>query len=82
FYLVCPKNHPLAKRKAAATLDDIADFPFINYVRYSSVRQSLDAAFGSRQINTVLEVEHLATISAMVERGIGISIAPSLTLYQ
>lgn len=81
FHLVCPVDHPLARRKLV-TLDDVLPYPFINFVKYSSVRQSLDAAFGKRLANTVLEVEHLATVSAMVERGIGITVVPSLTLYQ
>jgi DNA-binding transcriptional LysR family regulator len=81
FHLVCPHDHPLAQRKSVK-LDDVLPYPFINFVRYSSVRQCLDSAFGKRQVNAILEVEHLATVSAMVERGLGITLVPSLTLYQ
>ncbi len=81
FHLVCPAAHPLARRKTVS-IDDILPYPFVNFVPISSVRQSLDAAFGKRKVNTVLEVEHLATVSAMVERGIGVTVVPSLTLYQ
>jgi DNA-binding transcriptional LysR family regulator len=33
-------------------------------------------------MNTVLEVEQLATVMGMVEAGLGISVVPTLTLYQ
>ncbi|RYF67380.1 MAG: LysR family transcriptional regulator, partial [Comamonadaceae bacterium] len=33
-------------------------------------------------MNTVLEVEQLATVTGMVEAGLGISVVPALTLYQ
>ncbi|MGB6104123.1 MAG: LysR substrate-binding domain-containing protein [Pusillimonas sp.] len=82
FHLVCPKDHPLAAQSEPVTLDHIAAYPLINFVRFSSVRQCLDAAFGAREVNTVLELEHLATVGAMVERGLGVSLVPTLTLYQ
>ena len=34
-----------------------------------------------RDRRTVLEVEHLATVSGMVEGGVGITIVPELTLF-
>ncbi|MGE4449830.1 LysR family transcriptional regulator [Castellaniella sp.] len=82
FHLVCPKDHPLAAQPEPVTLDDVAAYPLVNFVRFSSVRQCLDAGFGERRVNTVLELEHLATVSAMVERGLGVSLVPTLTLYQ
>lgn len=33
------------------------------------------------QLNTVLEVEHLATVAGIVEAGLGISVVPALTLF-
>ncbi|OZI31709.1 LysR family transcriptional regulator [Bordetella genomosp. 10] len=82
FHLVCPRGHPLATTRKAVTLEQIARYPFINFVRHSSVRQSLDAAFGKHELNNVLELEHLATVSAMVENNVGITVVPTLTLYQ
>ena len=82
FHLICPKDHPLARQSEPITLDHIAAYPLINFVRFSSIRQSLDASFGERRVNTVLELEHLATVGAMVERNLGVSLVPSLTLYQ
>ncbi|RYF79388.1 MAG: LysR family transcriptional regulator, partial [Comamonadaceae bacterium] len=40
------------------------------------------AALPSLAMNTVLEVEQLATVTGMVEAGLGISVVPALTLYQ
>ncbi len=82
FHLVCRKDHPLAKRKATELkLKDLAPYPFVHLARNSSVRQRLDAALHPMQLNTVLEVEHLATVAGMVEVGLGISVVPALTLF-
>ncbi|HYG43817.1 MAG TPA: LysR substrate-binding domain-containing protein, partial [Bordetella sp.] len=81
-HLVCPANHPLARQRRRIGLDQIARYPIVNFVKHSSVRQRVDAAFGPHALNTVLEVEHLATASAMVESGVGLTVVPSLTLYQ
>lgn len=82
FHLVCRKDHPLAKLKAGAIkLKDLAPYPFVHLARNSSVRQRLDAAVHPMRLNTVLEVEHLATVAGMVEAGLGISVVPALTLF-
>lgn len=82
FHLVCRADHPLAKRRAAdIKLKDLAPYPFVHLARNSSVRQQLDAALHPMQLNTVLEVEHLATVAGMVEAGLGISVVPALTLF-
>jgi len=80
FHLVCPKNHPLAK-KADIRLKDLAEYPFIHLARTSSVRQHLDAAAHPLQMRTLLEVEQLATVTALVRAGLGITVVPSLTLF-
>jgi DNA-binding transcriptional LysR family regulator len=33
-------------------------------------------------IHTGLEVEHLATVAALIESGLGVSVVPELTLFQ
>lgn len=82
FHLVCRKDHPLARIKVGAIkLKDLAPYPFVHLARNSSVRQRLDAAVHPMQLNTVLEVEHLATVAGMVEAGLGISVVPALTLF-
>jgi len=80
FYLVCRKDHPLATEKVL-TLKKLVPHPFIHMSRNSSVRQALDAALHPLQTNTLLEVEQLATVTGMVEAGLGISVVPALTLF-
>jgi len=81
FHLVCAQGHPLAQSAKAPTLRKLADYPFVHLARNSSVRQALDAALHPLQMDTVLEVEHLATVAGMVEAGLGISVVPTLTLF-
>lgn len=80
FYLVCRKDHPLATEKTL-TLKKLVPYPFIHMSRNSSVRQALDAALHPLQTNTLLEVDQLATVTGMVEAGLGISVVPALTLF-
>src|SRR5439155_16579817 len=80
FHLVCRKDHPLAKQKEIR-LRDLAEHPFVHLSRNSSVRQHLEAAFHPTPMQTVLEVEHLATVTGMVAAGLGISVVPALTLF-
>lgn len=80
FHLVCRKDHPLAKQKEVR-LRDLALHPFVHLSRNSSVRQHLEAAFHPTPMQTVLEVEHLATVTGMVAAGIGITVVPALTLF-
>jgi len=81
FHLVCRADHPLATAPRL-TLRQLAPWPFIHMTRNSSVRQALEAALHPLQMSTVLEVEQLATVMGMVEAGLGISVVPTLTLYQ
>ena len=69
-------------REPRLTLRNLAPHPFIHMTRNSSVRQALEAALHPIAMNTVLEVEQLATVMGMVEAGLGISVVPTLTLYQ
>lgn len=80
FFLVCRKDHPLASEKVL-TLKKLVPYPFIHMSRNSSVRQALDAALHPLQTQTLLEVEQLATVTGMVEAGLGISVVPALTLF-
>lgn len=80
FHLVCPLGHPLLK-VAEPRPRDLAEFPFIHLSRTSSVRQFLDAAVRPLAMNTLMEVDQLATVMGMVRAGLGISVVPSLTLF-
>lgn len=84
FHLVCRADHPLARRGRKATplqAKDLADWPFVHLARTSSVRQYLEAAFHPQAMNTLMEVEQLATVMGMVRAGLGISVVPTLTLF-
>lgn len=81
FFLVCRRDHPLA-RKPALRVRDLAAHPFVHFSRASSVRQHLEAALHPQKMATVLEVEHLTTVMGMVEEGIGITVVPALTLFE
>jgi LysR family carnitine catabolism transcriptional activator len=80
FHLVCRKDHALARQKTLRA-KDLLNHPFVHLARSSSVRQHLDALLHPLQMNTVLEVEHLATVMGMVQNGVGISVVPALTLF-
>jgi len=79
-HLVCPVGHPLAKSDVVR-LRDLVQWPFIHLSRTSSVRQYLDAAFHPKVMNTLMEVDQLATVMGMVRAGLGISVIPALALF-
>ena len=81
FHLVCRQDHPLASRPRISARDLVAA-PFIHLARSHSVRMQLERAFDPMPMNTVLEVEQLATLTSMIAAGIGITVVPALTLYE
>ncbi|NSX04004.1 LysR family transcriptional regulator [Cupriavidus gilardii] len=81
FHVVCPADHPLATRRSIAP-SALAGLPFIHLSRTSSVRQHLDAALHPTRLNGVMEVEHLATVAGLVAAGLGVTVVPSLALFQ
>lgn len=81
FRVVCRRDHPLAARRTVR-LKDLADAPVIQLARTSSVRQTLNAALHPLQVRTAFEVEQLATVTALVQAGLGITVVPELTLFQ
>lgn len=80
FHLVCRKDHALARLETVRPRD-LLPHPFVHLSKSSSVRQHLDALLHPLQMNTVLEVEHLATVMGMVRNDVGISVVPALTLF-
>ena len=80
FHLVCPAGHPLATL-AEVRPRDVAAYPFVHMARNSSVRQYLDAALHPLQMQTLMEVDQLATAMGMVRAGLGVSMMPALTLF-
>ncbi len=82
FYLVCRRDHKLAKKRKIA-LKSLAGCEMIHLSKSTSVRQHVDALLRDVSvINTGLEVEHLATVAGLIEHGLGVSLVPELTLFQ
>ena len=79
FHLVCRRRHPLASKRSIS-LAQLDDEEIIHLARDSSVRQHLEAA-GLAPGPGALEVEHLATVAALVAQGLGVSVVPELTLF-
>jgi LysR family carnitine catabolism transcriptional activator len=79
FFVVCPKRHRLARQKSVA-LSQLDGEEIVHLARGSSVRQHLEAA-GVTARAGALEVEHLATVAALVAKGLGVSVVPELTLF-
>jgi DNA-binding transcriptional LysR family regulator len=81
FYLICRRDHPLARVRRPRPRD-VAAHSFIHLSRTSSVRQYIDAATHPSIFVPLLEVEQLATVAGMVLAGLGVTIVPALALYQ
>lgn len=82
FYLVCRRDHRLAKKRRVK-LADLAGCDLIHLAPSTSVRQHVEQLIQGVAVNhTGLEVEHLATVAGLVEHGLGVSLVPALTLFQ
>ena len=83
FVLLLPASHPLAAGATPASplrWAEVAALPHISMPRPTSVRQYAEAALlqcGLR-FEPRYEVEHLATINAMVAAGLGVAALPEL----
>ena len=80
FVLLLPKAHPLARSTKALRWPGVADLPHISMPLPSSVRQYADAAFLEHRIQFAprFELEHLASIKALVAAGLGVAALPEL----
>ena len=80
FYLVCRRDHPLARRRRPR-LAELAHLAVIGLARHSSVRQALDAALAAQPLRPVLALEQLSSVAGMVVAGLGVTLVPALTLF-
>lgn len=81
YYLVCRRDHPLARRRSVRP-NDLAGCALINLSRSSSVRQHLEPLLRDVPHSaTGLEVEQLPTLAALIASGLGVSLVPELTLF-
>ncbi|MBD8529294.1 MULTISPECIES: LysR family transcriptional regulator [unclassified Massilia] len=82
FYLVCRRDHPLAKKRRIRP-GDLAGHEIVHLAKSSSVRQYADILLRDvAAVHSGFEVEHLATVAGLVEQGLGVSLVPQLTLFQ
>lgn len=80
FVLLLPQGHALAQGRKALRWPDVAALPHISMPLPSSVRQYADAAFLEHRIQFApqFELEHLASIKALVAAGLGVAALPEL----
>lgn len=80
FVLLIPKDHALARSRQPLSWGDVAQLPHISMPLPSSVRQYADAAFLEHRIRfePQFELEHLASIKALVSAGLGVAALPEL----
>src|SRR5690606_15883917 len=81
FHLVCRDDHPLAQRDAVR-LSELKGNAIIQLGKGSSIRQSVSRHAAFARLDSFLEVDHLATVTGLVTAGLGISLLPSMTLFQ
>lgn len=80
FYLVCRRDHALAK-KSTVRLADLKGSAIIQLGKNSSIRQCLLGSRSFTALDSFLEVDHLATVTGLIVAGLGVSLAPSMTLF-
>jgi len=80
FVLLIPQGHALARGRKALSWAQVAQLPHISMPMPSSVRQYADAAFLEHRIRFAphFELEHLASIKALVAAGLGVAALPEL----
>jgi DNA-binding transcriptional LysR family regulator len=80
FVLLIPPGHALAKGRGPLRWMDVAALTHISMPLPASVRQYADAALLQHRLRfaPAYEVEHLATIAAMVACGLGVAALPEL----
>ena len=80
FVLLLPSDHALARGRTALAWAEVAALPHVSMPAGTSVRQYVDEALLSHKLRFTprYEVEHLATIAAMVAAGLGVSALPEL----
>ena len=80
FVLLIPPGHPLAAARGPLRWVDVANLTHISMPLTTSVRQYADAALLQHRVRfePVYELEHLASITAMVASGLGVAALPEL----
>jgi len=80
FILLIAQAHPLGRTKGGVRFIDTLSWPHISMTRHTSVRQYVDATALQHGFSFLpaYEVDHLATIRAMVAEGLGVAALPAM----
>lgn len=80
FVLLAARTHPLGRAGGSVRLADTLSFPHISMSRHTSVRQYVEAAALQNGIgfHPAFEIDHLATIGAMVVEQLGVAALPTM----
>ena len=81
FYVVCPRHHPLERKKAPIAGRELAECDLVLMHADVGIRRVLDRCFaqaGLPSLRPAHEVRHLHTVLGMVEHGMGVSALPGL----
>ena len=80
FVLLAAPAHPLGRTGGSVSLADTLSFPHISMSRHTSVRQYVEAAALQNGIgfHPAYEIDHLATIGAMVVEQLGVAALPAM----
>ncbi|KUL96477.1 LysR family transcriptional regulator [Bosea sp. WAO] len=72
---IMPAGHPLAGRSVIRP-EDLADIPFVNYVREDRARQQLDRVFAETGVapRIVVSTLYAATVCALVAESLGVGL--------
>jgi len=82
FLLLCSPDHPLAEQSNPIQLHETLAWPHVSMPPAASVRQYLDCALDEHGVRfaPAFEVHHIATIGALVERGLGVTALPETAI--
>lgn len=82
FFLVCPPDHALARRKRL-TIASLAGCQYIHSSKTGSVWPYLiERAPGLRLVDSGFEVMQFGTIAGLIENGLGVTVIPEFSLHQ
>lgn len=83
FVLLCAPDHPLARESGPIALEATLGYPHISMSPTASVRQYVDQALGRQDLRfcPAFEVDHIATIGALLSAGLGVGVLPEIA-YQ
>ncbi len=81
FFALCPKEHPLARKKTVRW-KDLAKYPFLGSAPTSSVRHFTDAAFlqAGVEVRNLYQPTGVPPLVSLVAQGLGVTALPGLVL--